>query len=46
MSLNGKIAVITGAGRGIGRAIDNRLAKDGAVIEARGGIGMVWCLRL
>jgi NAD(P)-dependent dehydrogenase (short-subunit alcohol dehydrogenase family) len=32
MSLHGKIAVITGASRGIGRAIAIRLAKDGALV--------------
>ncbi|MEB8386710.1 acetoin reductase [Rhodobacteraceae bacterium KMM 6894] len=32
MSMNGKVAAITGAGQGIGRAIAVRLAKDGFAI--------------
>lgn len=32
MSLNGTIAVVTGASRGIGRAIAQRLARDGALV--------------
>ena len=32
MNLKGKVAVVKGASRGIGRAIDRRLARDGALV--------------